>query len=136
MRTRFTISGAPQGKARPRVTMHGTYTPAKTKAYENLIRSEYSNQSGVYYGDNALFLHIIAYYAVPKSKPKYIKEKMLKGEIRPTVKPDDDNITKAVQDALNGLAWKDDAQVVTLFVEKWYDENQRVEVTIEEAVLR
>lgn len=34
MRVEFTIHAAPVGKARPRVTRNGTFTPAKTRAYE------------------------------------------------------------------------------------------------------
>lgn len=45
---------------------------------------------------------------------------MLAGQIRPTVKPDCDNVSKIILDALNGVAFKDDSQVVGLWVEKWY----------------
>jgi len=37
----FTIPGAPKGKARPRVTKFGTYTPKSTKDYEKLVRKSY-----------------------------------------------------------------------------------------------
>ena len=59
---------------------------------------------------------------------------MLKGEIRPTKKPDCDNISKAVCDGIThqGRVWYDDSQVVTNFVMKLYDYTPRVEVTIEE----
>ena len=43
--------------------------------------------------------------------------------IVPTVKPDSDNVEKAVKDALNGVAWVDDCQVVTTFVTKEYRAN-------------
>ena len=39
-------------------------------------------------------------------------------EYYPTKKPDADNIAKVVCDALNGLAYKDDAQVIDLTVHK------------------
>lgn len=42
------------------------------------------------------------------------------GSVRPTKKPDVDNIVKIVLDALNGLAWHDDAQVTFLAVSKEY----------------
>lgn len=57
---------------------------------------------------------------------------MLLGLIRPTKKPDIDNITKAVLDALNKVAYKDDAAIVQFSVEKFYSDNPRVEVTIGE----
>jgi Holliday junction resolvase RusA-like endonuclease len=56
---------------------------------------------------------------------------MLDGHIRPTKTPDTDNIAKSVLDALNKVAYKDDSCVVDLIVEKWYSENPRVEVYID-----
>ena len=57
---------------------------------------------------------------------------MLDNKIYPTVKPDTDNIAKSILDALNGIAYKDDKQVVTLSVKKRYDEVPRVSVWIYE----
>ena len=51
----------------------------------------------------------------------------------PTLKADADNIAKAVCDALNGIAYKDDKQIVSLTVLKvWTDGIERVEVDISE----
>lgn len=46
-------------------------------------------------------------------------------------KPDIDNVVKAVLDALNGVAYRDDTQVIELHVRKSYSEKPRVEVCIE-----
>ena len=56
---------------------------------------------------------------------------MLDGKILPAKKPDIDNVVKAVLDALNGVAYRDDTQVVELHVRKSYSEKPRVEVSIE-----
>lgn len=130
----FVIHGAPQGKARPRVTSHGTYTPKKTKDYERKVCFEYQRQSGAWFGESALAVQITAYFPIPQSKTKTIRVKMLAGEIRPTIKADADNIAKSVLDALNGIAYKDDSQVVSLFVEKWYNPEPAVIVKIQEAI--
>ena len=58
---------------------------------------------------------------------------MITDEIKPTKKPDADNIAKAVCDALNGIAYKDDSQVVDLTVRKYYSKFPRVQVFISEA---
>ena len=55
---------------------------------------------------------------------------MATNEIRPTKKPDNDNIAKIILDALNGVAYQDDKQVVSLQVEKYYTEADEM-VTVE-----
>lgn len=55
---------------------------------------------------------------------------MLAGEILPTKKPDYDNIEKIISDALNGVAFYDDAQIVSSGLIKVYGEIPRVEVEI------
>ena len=57
---------------------------------------------------------------------------MLAGDIRPVKRPDWDNIGKIITDALNEVAYHDDAQIVEAIVEKYYSDNPRVEVTIKE----
>lgn len=53
------------------------------------------------------------------------------GEIRPVTKPDADNFAKVI-DALNGIVWPDDNQVVELTVEKFYSQRPRLEMLAEE----
>ena len=57
---------------------------------------------------------------------------MLENEISPTIKPDTDNIAKSILDSLNGIAYKDDKQIIRLTVEKWYAEVPNVTVEIKE----
>lgn len=133
MRAEFIIHAAPVGKARPRVTRNGTFTPSKTREYEKLVRVEYGIQCQCkYFGDSPLAVSITAYYQIPKSASKRKRGQMGSKIIRPTVKPDADNVCKAVCDALNGVAWKDDAQITNLVFEKYYGEEPCVKVEIEE----
>ena len=76
---------------------------------------------------------IKAYYPIPKSTSKKQHQAMLDGQIRPTKKPDWDNIGKIICDALNGIAYKDDSAIVEAMVEKYYSDEPRVEVLLEEA---
>ena len=55
---------------------------------------------------------------------------MINGDILPTKKPDADNILKIIADALNGIAYADDKQVVTAEVQKLYAENGYTEAAI------
>ena len=56
---------------------------------------------------------------------------MLDGDILPRKKPDYDNIAKIITDALNGIAYKDDSQVVWANIRKLYAENPRVYVMMQ-----
>lgn len=129
MQIDFDIPGPPQGKARPRVvrTKAGksvSYTVYKTVAYEELVRSRYihaAREKGLVKPfEGSISMHIFAYYPIPKSTSKKNAEAMRVGEILPTKKPDWDNIAKIICDALNGLAYKDDAQITCGAVYKAY----------------
>lgn len=128
----FTVPGEPVGKARPRMTRAGhTYTPGKTVSYENLVklcfRNVYPNWVPV---EDKITVALHAYYSIPKSASKKKQVLMHDGRIRPTKKPDVDNIMKAIADALNGIAYKDDSQIVSASINKWYSDTPRVEVAI------
>ncbi|HHX72161.1 MAG TPA: RusA family crossover junction endodeoxyribonuclease [Clostridiales bacterium] len=129
----FTISGEPQGKGRPRFGNGRTYTPEKTVIYENLVRMEYIRQVNHNFGDGPLAMFIEAHYTIPASASKKRQAEMREGKILPTKKPDLDNIAKAIADSLNGIAYKDDSQIVKLHMTKRYAENPCVVVGIWEA---
>lgn len=140
MRAQFTVLGEPQGKGRPKFSrdknggVH-TRTPEKTLLYENLIRMEYQRQCpGIRFPDGApLDMRIYAYFAIPASASKKRRTQMLEGLIRPTKKPDWDNIGKVIADSLNQIAYRDDAQIVDAMVCKFYAEQPRVEIIIQPA---
>jgi Holliday junction resolvase RusA-like endonuclease len=134
MKRELTIPGEPVAKARPRVMSTGhTYTPAKTKNYETLVKELYWSQ---YHDQDMLTgsirVRVDAYFQIPKSTSKRKRESMVKGTIRPTKRPDGDNILKTITDALNGIAYVDDSAVVSAQVEKWWADQPRVEVELEE----
>lgn len=137
-RLTFTVPGEPAGKGRPKFTTRGPYpravTPAKTVNYETLVKLEYSSQCGGLFFDreSALALTITAYKAIPKSTSKRKAQQMMDGELHPCKKPDYDNIGKIISDALNGIAYHDDAQIVDGRVIKAYGEPPRVEVELKE----
>ena len=127
------IQGKVQAKQRPRFNGKITYTPEQTKNYENWVKLSFINQYPNFKPlENELALSIKAYFEIPKSVSKKKREQMLNGNIRPTIKPDLDNIAKSILDALNKLAYLDDKQIVLLKVEKFYDVNPRVELMVEE----
>ena len=135
MRTvRFTVSGKPFGKQRPRVVRSTgiAYTPKETVQYENLVKMAYreASEGFSFPEDAALDVRIKAFYCIPKSTSKKTKALMAEGIVRPCKKPDFDNIGKIVCDSLNNIAYKDDSCIVDAQVRKFYSETPRVEVTI------
>ena len=135
----FNIPGNPQGKLRARTVWGGkrTYTPHKTVDYEELIRWSYRQSSkDIFDQGEPLEVYIVAWFKPAKSTPKYNVLDMLKGLIFPTKKPDIDNIAKVILDALNGVAYKDDTQVMDLRVSKRYAKEASVAVIIQEVVTK
>ena len=57
---------------------------------------------------------VTAFFEPPKSISKKKRAEMLEGKIWPAKKPDSDNIAKVVLDALNGIAYHDDTQIIKL----------------------
>lgn len=107
----FTVVGAVRGKPRPRFSRGHAYTPTAYAQYERHIADEYMRQGGQMLSGPILVL-IEVYRKLPKQRPKRVT-------FEPdTFKPDADNIAKAVLDALNGVAYADDSQVVELTVRK------------------
>jgi Holliday junction resolvase RusA-like endonuclease len=135
----FIIPGPPVGKARPRVVrlkngFSHTYTPDKSVAYEELTRARYQEAAPNFrFPDGAqLCIQITACFPIPASKSKRIKADMRDGIIKPVKKPDCDNIMKIICDALNGFAYKDDAQIVLAQIGKEYAEDGHTAVKIGE----
>lgn len=128
----FVVDGSPVGKGRPRfvrATGH-TYTPDKTKEYEQRIAEEYARKGGKMM-DGYIAVKIYAVYKIPTTTSKAKREQMLRGAIKPTVKPDLDNVLKIVLDGLNKVAYDDDRQVTSVVVAKAYGETPYIEVSID-----
>lgn len=126
----FTVPGIPIAKARPRVTKHSTYTPQKTKDYENLVKWSCKSK----YKDKPLSgpirIDIDFYMYIPKNTSEKRTRAKIAREILPTKKPDWDNMAKSITDALNGIAYEDDKQIVETHIYKYFSDNPRAEVKI------
>lgn len=131
----FTVPGVPQGKGRAKsssrigrdaktgaarvFTRH--YTPDKTVAYESLVRlvaAQAMEGREAYTGPIRMDLDIVL--PIPRSWSGVRQRRAAAGEIAPTVKPDGDNVEKAIKDGCNGVAYRDDAQVVEASKRKIY----------------
>jgi Holliday junction resolvase RusA-like endonuclease len=133
----FTVYGPPQGKARPRFRKIGnfvqTYTPAKTKSYEDEIKMfAKAAMGGADLIETPVEVFLYIKNSVPVSYSKKRIQACLSGQEKPITKTDIDNIAKAFLDGMNGIVYKDDRQVVELHATKVYAEIAGVEVLVKE----
>lgn len=133
----FIVNAEPRGKMRPKFSTKGGfargYQSKKDKEWENSIRKAFLNAGGEKI-DGFCSINIKATFRIPKSYSKKKKEQIINHN-EPFLKtPDVDNIMKSVLDALNGVAYDDDKQVVMAKCSKSYalDENPHLEVLIYE----
>jgi len=133
----YTVYGEPVGKGRPRFAKRGafvsTYTPLKTKTYEDEIRMMAKAAMGSSEPlDTPMTVAIYIRVGIPASYSKQKRKDALEGILKPTKKPDIDNIAKCFLDAMNDIVYFDDKQVVNLHVTKVYAETPAVEVMVKE----
>lgn len=123
------------GKGRPRLNSYTgqVYTPTRTKDYEQLVQQYFMiKYPGYKTLEGRIKVTITAFFEIPKSTNKTLKNQMLENKISPTKKPDIDNIVKIILDAMNKMAFKDDTQITKIEVEKIYNEQEKIFVRIEE----
>ena len=103
MKVEFTVPGIPVGKGRPRFMKNGhTYTPQKTRDYEDKVVQCWQCQSGKGFAAGVpLRATVTAFFTVPKSTSKK-KAAALDGAPH-TKRPDADNVAKAILDALKAV---------------------------------
>lgn len=139
-RVYFRVPGKPQGKARAgtfystSAGKHMSMTPETTVLYENFIKDQYLQQADGLYLEQGIpvSIRVVAKFLPPKSVSKKNRAEMLCGSIKPLKKPDMDNIVKVVADALNGVAYHDDTQIVSVSAKKIYAASEGLDVIVEE----
>lgn len=152
---RIELPGEPRGKGRPRSRVAWTkadspfvavYTDKETQAYEKALatvgRAAMRGRAPL---TGPLLVTIIADFPVPASWSRKRRDAALAGVIRPTGKPDYDNVAKIATDALGrparrkkdivppvGIVFNDDAQIVDSRIVKRYSERPCLTITVEE----
>lgn len=127
--------GKPKAKQSVKFTGAGIkYTPTDMVSYANYVKlcfqHDYPEHLPHLLNGYNLAVNIYVYVKYPKSFSKKKRELAEKGYIRPTVKPDWDNISKNICDALNGIAYPDDKAIVDGTVHKYYADSDYVNVDI------
>jgi Holliday junction resolvase RusA-like endonuclease len=131
---KITINLEPKPQSRPRFTKQGhAYELPDIKAYKRKIKGHVAKHFNEPYLRPILLT--AAFYIRPPQYLNKVKKnaQALKDEVLwVNKKPDVDNYLKAVMDAINGVAYKDDGQVCAQYAEKRYSHNPRIELVIEE----
>lgn len=123
----ITVPWAVRGKQRARVTRFGSYTPKETKRAEAELGWEAKGiRAPLLFGPVQLTIEIEI--EPPKSWNRGLRLKALTGGSYPTAKPDLDNVVKLIGDALNGIAWADDKQIVMVTACKRYMPTDRTKI--------
>lgn len=107
---RFEVYGKIRGQGRPRMRRNGhVFKPKEDRVWEDRIKEAYINSNGVHFGSKPLIMAAFIFRDMPDSRPKYRAAEM------DVYKPDASNILKSVEDALNGIAYDDDRQIIGAF---------------------
>jgi Holliday junction resolvase RusA-like endonuclease len=131
----FTVYGVPVAQGRPRFFRRGNHVgaldPKKSRDYKSGIRIQAIEQLRVNgtmppLHEGALAMQVHAYLPRPKTLPKRV--------VHHIKRPDADNIAKGCKDAMKGVVYKDDSQIVELLVRKSYGDPPRIVIGIKEAV--
>ena len=114
----------PKGQGRPRFDPRSgrAYTPPTTRAYADVIKSaallQWGDEPAL---EGPVTISVVAQFAIPKTA---------KGRKHHVQKPDASNILKAVEDALNGIVFKDDSQIVSARVRKEWALEHSLHITV------
>ena len=132
------IPGEPCAQGRPKFSTFGghvkAYDPEKSRNYKAFVKmiamEEAKKQMWLSGTELPLEIEIEACLTIPSSKPKKFKQRALDGLEMPTKKPDIDNIFKCITDALSGIAYKDDKQIIRCSMRKRYADEPCIIATV------
>lgn len=136
------IAITPEPQRRPRAAIDRVNDRAmvhddpKNKSYRQILQI-YLTQAMGGRSRSILPLEVTIHFHVPipRSWAKKEKAKAARGLLLPSSRPDLDNYVKAVFDAMNGIVFKDDAQVVSLRTLKLYSERPLIEIEVKEFII-
>ena len=134
MKIQFEVLGPPHPKGRPKFFRRGnyvgTYTPAATREAEQNILMQALPHKPARPIEEAIKLTMIFYMPIPTSFSRKKRGLAINKFLRPTKRPDLDNLAK-IKDALNKVFWTDDSVIVEEYLYKFYAETPKTKITIE-----
>lgn len=135
---KFIVYGEPQSKLRAKARINRKtgsvymYTPETTRNYEEGFAGQSLKSKPDKLITGPIKIRISVYRSPPKSLTKKDRVLLLKGELFPIRKPDLDNYIKICLDALRGIYFIDDNQIIEFLpgTSKNYSDTPRVEVEL------
>lgn len=131
---RLTIEGNPVTWSRAKFNLKDKrfFNDSKMVIYQNRIADNFRIQAGLNFCPvtSPVFIQIKAFFQCPMTYPKWKKELAAEESLPYIHTPDADNLAKNVCDALQGLAYDNDARVTDISISKRYSNRPRVEVEI------
>lgn len=134
----FDIEPIQQQRPRARRMPKGVmlYDPKKVKQFKiavgNMAKEQMKQNEWERLEDRPLMLDVTFYRPIQQSISKVEHDRRARHEVLPIVKPDNSNYLKSLEDALNGIVWKDDALITDIRARKRYAEQPRIEIEVEE----
>lgn len=127
----ITIPGKPIAKKRPRFFRRGnhvgTYNAQETEEGRWILEAKGQIKAAI---EGAVIATMEFVMPIPKSLRKRDVALLEAGQYYHTKKPDASNLVKFAEDCLNGLAWKDDSQIVKLTVTKRYGKEPQTKIEL------
>jgi Holliday junction resolvase RusA-like endonuclease len=122
----ITIPGRPQPLQRHRMARSRSYDTAQNRRNKYAVQQAALQVLGAAKPlSGPLAIEATFAFVRPKSAPKR--------RTMPEVKPDVDNLVKLLLDALNGVVWRDDAQVVEMRARKIYANVEQTRLVVRAA---
>lgn len=133
----FTLYGPPVAQGRARLAVVNgramAYDPKPSREFKADVKAAAQACVPDSLLTEALVCEIKVYRPMPASMSKTRRRLALAGLLRPTTKPDLKNYIAGVEDALEGVIYANDSQIVGYGDSgKWYSDRPRIEVTITE----
>ena len=135
MEINFVVPGQPVPQGRPRWTSKPfphMYDPPASAKYKRKVKKFASKIAPDELLKGELYVEVLIYKETLSSFSKKKKAAAEARILRPITKPDADNYAKGILDAVKGVLWEDDGQVVDLVARKYYSEIPRVEISVKE----
>jgi len=134
---KFTVYGEPVAQGRPKAAVISgraiVYDPKKSRDFKRDVKAVAQAHVPERLLTGALILEAKIYRPIPKSFSRKKREAALRGEIRPTTKPDLKNYISGIEDSLEKVIYENDSQIVGYGdTGKFYGDPPRVEVEIRE----